>query len=103
MTALPARALALAGTIRRAGWLDGCLYALSRLLETVSWGTVVLRKYYFVAQPVATKAMLSPRRGVDLEVREIQSSDPLLREFPRPHPLICERFEQGATCLAALK
>ena len=89
--------------MRRLGWLNGCLYALDRLLAAISRGQLRLHKYYFVAQPIAQKRWLPPHRGATLEVRQVTESDPILKEFPRPAWAIPYRFKQGAICLAELK
>ena len=100
---LPGRVGALAATLRQLGWLNGSLYVIDRVLAMTSGGRARLYKYYLVAQPVARKALLPPRRGAGLEVRQIGPSDPLLREFPRPEHAMPYRFSQGAVCLAELQ
>jgi hypothetical protein len=90
-------------TIRRLGWLNGCLYALDRLLAIVSRGRARLHKYYFVAQPISEKRWLPAQRGANLEVRRVTESDPIVKEFPRPDWAIPYRFKQGAVCLAGFK
>jgi len=93
----------LSDTYRQLGWLDGTLYLLGSALQWATGGYVRLHKYCFVAQPVAAKPWLPPGRGAAIEVREIGSSDPLLKEFPRPVSVMPYRFQQGAVCLAAFK
>lgn len=90
-------------TIRRLGWLNGCLFALDRLLAGISRDRVRLHKYYFVAQPISGKRWLPPQRGASLEVRRVTESDPIIKEFPRPDWAIPYRFKQGAICLAELR
>ena len=90
-------------TIRRLGWLNGCLYALDRLLAAISHDRLRLHKYYFVAQPISEKRWLPPGRGANLEVRRVTESDPIIKEFPRPDWAIPYRFNQGAVCLAGFK
>ena len=87
---------------RRLGALNGSLLLLHRLLARVSGGRARLHRYYFMAQPVATKPWLPGRRGASIEVREVTPSDALVRDFPRPAWAAPFRFEQGAVCLAAL-
>jgi hypothetical protein len=94
---------ALARSIRELGWLDGCLYALARLLTTASGGRALLYKYYFVEQPIPEKRRLSPARGASLEIRRMAAGDPVLADFPRPQWVFPYRFDQLAICLAALK
>lgn len=89
--------------MRQLGWLNGCLYALDRLLVAVSGGRARLHKYYFVAQPVAEKRWLPPQRGATLEVRQVTASDPIISEFPRPSAAASYRFSQDAVCLVEFK
>jgi hypothetical protein len=89
--------------IRQMGWVNGVLYVFDRLLATVSGRRVCLHKNYLVAQPVPRKRRLPPHRGTAIEVRQITAFDPIIREFPRPAWAAPYRFNQGATCLAALQ
>lgn len=93
---------ALSESVARLGWVDGCLHAVSTGLQRATRGFVRLHKYYFVAQPVASKPWLAGTRGAAIEVREVTASDPLLRAIPRPQWVIPYRFDQGAVCLAAI-
>lgn len=90
-------------TIRELGWLNTCCYALDRLLAACSGGRGRIHKYYFVAQPVAHRPWLPPKRGADIEVRQIDESDPVIKEFPRPDRAMPYRFKQGAVCLSGSK
>jgi hypothetical protein len=90
-------------TIDQLGWLNGCLYLVDRCFTIIASGRMHLHKYYFVAQPVAEKRWLSPRRGATLEVRQIDETDPIIKMFPRPEWAIPYRFRQGAVCLAESK
>ena len=90
-------------TVRELGWLDGCLYALHRLLVAISRGRVGLHKYYFVAQPIREKRWLPAKRGADLEVYGVAESDPIVKQFPRPDWVISYRFKQSSICLVELK
>jgi len=96
-------AIAFSQTIRHLGWLNGCLYALARLLTMVSGDRVRLHKYYLVAQPVPEKRWLPSHRGQAFEIRQVTELDPVIRLFPRPEWTTRYRFKQGAVCLAALK
>ena len=93
---------AFSESVAQLGWMDGCLHAVSVGIERATRGLVSLRKYYFVAQPVASKPWLSGTRGAAIEVRQVTASDALLGAIPRPQWVIPYRFEQGAVCLAAL-
>jgi hypothetical protein len=85
------------------GWVNGCAYLLARLLGVISLNRVVLRKYYFVAQPVAPKPWLSPRRGNSIVVARVLADDPIVQRFPRPAEVIAARFAQQGICLVATK
>ena len=97
------RVSSLGAAIEQLGWLNGCLYALSRTLAGASGGRVRIHKYYFVAQPVQKTPWLPGRRGQSFEVREVAEADPLVRLFPRPARAAPLRFGQGAVCFAALR
>ncbi|MFN3564547.1 MAG: GNAT family N-acetyltransferase [Burkholderiaceae bacterium] len=60
-------------------------------------------KYRFVAQPVPDSPAASPERGGTIELRWLQSDDPLVTQMPRPPAVIARRFGDGARCLAAVK
>jgi len=96
-------AVAFRQTICHLGWLNGCLYALARLLTMVSGDRVSLHKYYLVAQPVPEKGWLPSHRGQIFEIRQVTEFDPVIRQFSRPEWATSYRFKQGAVCLAALR
>lgn len=97
------RATNIAITMGQLGWLNGCLYGLSRILAALSGGRVRVHKYYFVSQPVPKTSWLPGRRGQGFEVRQVEEVDPLVRQFPRPARAAPFRFNQGAVCFAALR
>lgn len=78
-------------------------YVASRVLDTATNGTVRIVKYRFVAQPVPDSPAASPERGRAIELRWLQSDDPLVAQMPRPPAVIARRFGDGARCLAAVK
>jgi hypothetical protein len=100
---LKKRFIGFGQTLREVGLLDACLYALARVLESLSGRRVRVHKYYLVAQPVSKMPRLAPHRGQMFEVRQVAEFDPLIRQFPRPDWVIPYRFKQGAVCLAATK
>ncbi len=85
------------------GWLDTGLFVLNRLLVRIFRRSIRLYKYYLTAQPVSNKPLLPPNRGKTIEVRLIDAQDPVIQCFPRPFPVIQERFKNGAICLVAFK
>jgi hypothetical protein len=93
----------VAGIYKQLGCLDGTLSLVSSLVQRVTRGYARLHKYRFIAQPVASRPWLPAHRGAGIEVHELDASDPLLKEFPRPDWVMPYRFGQGAICLAAFK
>jgi hypothetical protein len=85
------------------GWLNGCLYAVDWLLSKWLKGYFRLYRYYLVAQPVCETPLLPPGRGKKIEIRLIDETDIVTRQFPRPQEVIQSRFRQGAKCLVAFK
>jgi hypothetical protein len=88
---------------RDLGWLNASLYAFKKLLLRGLRGRASFYKYYLVAQPVRRTPLLPAGRGRTIEVRLVDASDPVVRQFPRPGAVIRERFQQGAKCLVATK
>lgn len=78
-------------------------YALARLLDVATRGTVRLITYRFVAQPVPQKLEAMPAQHAAVELRYLSAGDPLVTQFPRPAAVIARRFRDGAHCLAAIK
>lgn len=78
-------------------------YAVARLLEIATRGTLRLVSYRFVAQPVPQDGETAPARAGAIELRRLQAGDPLVAQLPRPPAVIARRFRDGAHCLAAIK
>ena len=89
-------------TLRQIGWLDTALYGLARLLERGSNGRWRLFKYRLVAQTVLPP-QLSAARGRAIDVRLIEQATHIGSGFPRDARVIAARFDQGASCLVALR
>jgi hypothetical protein len=79
----------------------GVWYALQRVVERISFGSVRLHAYYLVAQPVRDRPLLPQRRGQAIEVREIGLDEALTLPVNRPAWVIERRFRHGARCLMA--
>lgn len=92
-----------ADALRDVGWLDSALYVLHTAFLRLTGSRLLLLKYYFVAQPIAAKSLLSPARGRNVAVRPIRPGDPAIALFPRDAAIIRKRFEAGAECLCATK
>ncbi|WP_038499719.1 hypothetical protein [Janthinobacterium agaricidamnosum] len=88
--------------IRRLGWLNTGLLALSRLLARASGGRCSLLKYQFVAQAVAPGS-LCHGRGLGITIRLCRNMAELPPTTLRPAAVLAGRFAQGAVCLAALR
>lgn len=78
-------------------------YALARLLDVATRGTVRLIAYRFVAQPVPQKANSLLASPGSVELGFLHAGDPLVAQFPRPPAVIARRFHEGAQCVAAVK
>lgn len=87
-------------TLAQLGWFNTVLYALAYCLGAASGGRWALHRYIFIAQPVDGDS-LCEGRGQDIEVRLAQAEDELPDDYPRPAPVLRERFRQGAHSLAA--
>jgi hypothetical protein len=94
---------AIRQNLAQLGWVDAVFYLLKQLLGAVSGRRIAIFKYYFVAQPVAPRRLLSPSRGKSIEVRQIFRDDPVAAAFPRPASVVRNRYCQDALCLAALQ
>lgn len=90
-------------TLRNLGLLDGSLYLMGRLLQRVSLGRARLISYHLVAQPVAERDSLPPKRAVRFQVRRLLPMEAGYLPFPRPRHVIESRFRQGADCFGAFR
>jgi hypothetical protein len=93
----------IAETIRRLGLVDGSLWATARVVSKASGNRFRLYRYYFVAQPVAARALAPSRGSSAVTLRWTEPGDPLIAQFPRPREVIAERYRMGAVCLTAEK
>jgi hypothetical protein len=87
---------------RKIGAGNTALYALDRILRSVSGDRARLHRYYLVAQPVREDGIgagLRPDGKVRIE--EAGPDHRLRPEFPRPPAVIEQRYAQGAHCLVA--
>lgn len=93
-------------TIAALGWRDACLYALSRVLHSLSGTRVRLIKYRLVAQPIDVTTIanqVDPKlRGTGtFALSEVGPDSRLFAQIERPPAVIARRFAQGAHCVAA--
>ncbi len=89
-------------TLHQLGWVCTSLYALARLLATLSGGRCDLFLYRLVAQPV-TGASLCGGRGKAITVRQAAELDALPAGFPRRAEVLVQRYRDGAECLVATR
>ena len=89
----------LRATFAEMGALNGGLYLLHRILQTLSGGRAQLVRYYLVAQPIHPDAACRP--SAKNPVTLLDPSDPLIADFPRPPEVIAKRLRDGATCFIA--
>jgi hypothetical protein len=89
----------LRDTIRAIGLRDTCLFAASRLAQSLFGTRVRLVKYYFIAQPL--DAHPAVRRPGSFSLAWIDATSPLFSQVDRPSSVIAMRFAQQARCLAA--
>jgi hypothetical protein len=93
------------GDIRRSfsafGLGNGTLYAVARLMASVSRGRCRIFKYYFVAQPVPSQPLTRVPNPSLTRIYRVSPSDDIVKTFPRPPHVIAGRFASGAVCLVA--
>ena len=96
----------LFGKLRNLLWelgVGGTLcYVVYRLCARTG-GLAALHRYLFVAQPVPMAALLPPRRGGSILVRQVDAGDPLLLSLPLQDHVLRYRAGQGAICFGAFK
>jgi len=85
------------------GVVDSVFYSIDRIIRKLTFNKCYLIRYLLVAQPVSKELMLSPKRGANIIIREIDSQDPVVSAFPVPKNVIEKRFHQNARCLVAEK
>ena len=85
------------------GWSDALLYLLQAGALRATRERLQLRKYYFVAQPIASSPLLPAHRAANISVRPARHGDAIVRDFPRPAAVIERRFATGAECLVAYR
>jgi hypothetical protein len=82
------------------GGVNAALYAIHRSLNRFGGA---LHRYEFVAQPVASHALLTGARGRSIAVRLVDADDPVLSQLPLTPEVIARRAAQGAVCFGAFK
>ena len=88
--------------VRSLGVADGLLYLASRVFERISFGTIRLLRYRFIAQPIGYSAATVMRADSATIVLPTPPESPLVAAFPRPPQVLRRRYEGGAECFAAM-
>lgn len=91
---------AVRDALRRLGVREGTLFVVATVMARVSNGRTRLHRYRFVAQPVGEPGGHA-RQTTSEMIRQVQSDDPIVAQFPRPRAVIAERFRMGAHCFVA--
>lgn len=89
-------------TFASLGWVNTCLYALSRALAAVSRGRFRLVRYYFTSQPVQAQDGAGQRHAGKFRFEWLAPTSPLFAQVERPAHVLAARFAQQARCLAAV-
>ncbi|MDT3680106.1 MAG: GNAT family N-acetyltransferase [Burkholderiaceae bacterium] len=93
----------IAADIRAMGSAGWMVYETDRALGLLSRGRAGLHVLRFYAQPVPEKELV-PRRANDSFLIHAVSRDTVPESaFQRPSGAIAQRFDDGSTCIAALK
>jgi len=85
------------------GIMNALLYLFNKLLYRVSFKKVFLHKYHITRQPVITQKLVQTNKALDIEIRQINADDELLRQMDRPFGTLQTRFDRGGECFVALK
>lgn len=91
-----------AGLVREFGFGNAVVYAFGLAVAAV-FPRIRLYRYYIVAQPVAEKDHLPPRRGRAIDVREMKPGDPGFADLPIDDDMLDFRFGQDVVCLGAFQ
>jgi hypothetical protein len=89
-------------TLRQFGLGLTLLYLAHRLLAGLSRGRARITPYAFYAQPIGAGLYTNVRESADTVITEVGAEDPLAQSFPRPAPVLAERWRQGSRCQAVL-
>jgi hypothetical protein len=90
------------GPFREFGFFAGALYALDRVLRSLS-PRVGLFVYELMAQPITDRPLLPANFARNLRFSEIARGDPDIALMPAREDIKALRFEQGASCLGAYR
>ncbi len=92
----------LLDSLREFGAVNGALYLVARAFDRLG-GAVRLYRYIIVAQPVPRGALLGPRRGQSIAVRQVGPGDSAMAAMPLDARALDFRFGQDAVCFGAFQ
>ena len=92
----------ITGPFREFGFLPGLLYAIDRVLSSLT-PKLRLYVYEFMVQPITAESLLPRTFKKQLVIREIKSGDPEIAMMPVRPEVMAARLETNATCLGAFK
>jgi len=92
----------ISGPFREFGPAAGLLYAIDRVLSSLSPG-LRLYVYELMAQPITNKPLLPVALDKQLEIREIKAADPEMALMPVRPEVMQARLAQNAVCLGAFR
>ena len=90
----------ITGPFREFGTAAGLLYAIDRVLSSLS-SRLHLYVYELMVQPITDKPLIPRRFNKQLEIREINAGDPEIALMPVRPEVMLARLAQNATCLGA--
>jgi hypothetical protein len=94
--------MSLRSTVKELGWADGLLFIAGQMLQRLSGGRVRIVKYYLFAQPIGAPGTKPLRPDAATQLIDVPASHPLVPGFPRPAPIIAQRYARGGHCTAAM-
>lgn len=92
----------ITGPFREFGAIVGLLYAIDRVLSTLS-PRLRLHVYELMVQPITGKPLMPRRFTTQLVIRQIKAGDPEIARMPVRPDVMAERLRNEATCLGAFK
>ena len=90
-------------TYRELGTADTLLYMLDKALVKLTFNSLLIHKYYITRQPVTSSLSVPATKALDIEIKQLASDDPVLKEMDRPSTTLQQRYALGGQCFAAFK
>jgi len=92
----------ITGPFREFGAAAGTLYAIDRVLSSLS-SQLRLYVYELMVQPITDRELLPPSVRTRISIREIWGADPEIALMPVRPEVMADRLRQGAHCLGAFR